>query len=204
MSDTKFTDRHVREYPDLRRVALDYLRGYRGEFEPLVAARELDGYSDDNYPTGVIRMVLNVMRTDPRAVGLLPTLLADPQQNEPLRLAPRREKPAQQERARHPFDLKVQWKLPYIAASHKQATAYHLFDAVKSSVRYWPAVQEYRVDLRPVCGAALRTGVALAEPPADRHECRQCRLVSDMIAARAEENAERMAEWRTASSVSTS
>lgn len=64
--DRRYSDRDVRDNPDLLEVALDYLDGYTGEFDFLLGMqmRVSQGLS---LSTGMVRGVLNCMRNDPRA-----------------------------------------------------------------------------------------------------------------------------------------
>lgn len=59
----KYTDRDVREDESLSKIAEEYVRGYGGDFEPLVDARHMldDG---DELSTVVVRKILNSMRHD--------------------------------------------------------------------------------------------------------------------------------------------
>jgi hypothetical protein len=76
--DIKYTDRDVRSNPDLRYRVLKYLRGYQGEFEPLVDAQEWMQYSDSDevMPVAMVRKVLNCMRHDTAVMSTLPAPLA--------------------------------------------------------------------------------------------------------------------------------
>lgn len=67
--ETKYTDRDVRESPDLVELAVEYVEGYSGEFEYLIdmKLRLSQGY---DLTTPMIRGILNCMRHDPRVSGL--------------------------------------------------------------------------------------------------------------------------------------
>jgi len=67
--ETKYTDRDVRENPELIQVAEEYLLRYEGEFSFLIDCkmRMANGMS---LSTGHIRGILNCMRVDPRVHGL--------------------------------------------------------------------------------------------------------------------------------------
>lgn len=69
--DYAYTDRDVREDESLQNVALAYLRGYGGTFEPLVEAKDKLGRGNA-LPVQTIRMVLNCMRHDMSVVDRLP------------------------------------------------------------------------------------------------------------------------------------
>lgn len=67
----KYTDRHVREDPDLRTWAEGYVRLYGGDFEPLLnAKREL--FRADRLETRTARVVLNCARYDQNFAHQLP------------------------------------------------------------------------------------------------------------------------------------
>lgn len=68
----RFTDRDVKEHPNLLGRAVEYVRDYHGEFDFLVTARELERVTG-TLPIAVARGVLNCMRVDPRVAGSLPT-----------------------------------------------------------------------------------------------------------------------------------
>lgn len=67
--ETKYTDRDVRESPDLAEMAVEYVEQYGGEFEYLIdmKMRLAQGY---DLTTPMIRGILNCMRHDPRITGL--------------------------------------------------------------------------------------------------------------------------------------
>lgn len=69
--EMKYTDRDVREDPDLTQLAIAYIANYTGEFDPLVEAKELfEEYGELTTP--MIRKVLNCMRHDAQVVMQLP------------------------------------------------------------------------------------------------------------------------------------
>lgn len=69
--DRRYFDRDLRENPDLLDIAIDYAWNYPGDWEPLVAARELVRMTD-SLPLPTARLVLNCMRADPHVAGSLP------------------------------------------------------------------------------------------------------------------------------------
>lgn len=67
----KYSDRNVRENPELRDLAEAYIRAYGGDFEPLLnAKRELS--RSGRLETRTVRVVLNCMRYDVNASSALP------------------------------------------------------------------------------------------------------------------------------------
>lgn len=192
--EIRYSDQHVRSHPELRDIAAAYLQGYTGEFDPVIAARDLL----PDLPTPIVRMVLNVMRADPRAVSLLPNLVSvpsTPTESVERSFALAKKQPVVRSRPTR-IDLPAKWKKKYIAATTKNATAYHLLSPMHSTLRYWPHVNQYRMDMRTWCGQSLSTGVALDEPPAGRHECRQCGINKEAIETRARENQARIDELK--------
>jgi hypothetical protein len=70
-TEYRYTDRDVRENPELTQIAYDYLRNYGGDFEPLVEA--LRAFQQERWlPTNSIRVVLNCMRHDLNVANDLP------------------------------------------------------------------------------------------------------------------------------------
>lgn len=86
VAERKYTDRDVRENESLRDLAINYVLGYGGDFEPLVNAVDMLKEEGD-LPTNIIRVVLNCMRHDRNVAADLP-------QPEPARVVhmPRRRK----------------------------------------------------------------------------------------------------------------
>lgn len=63
--DYKYSDRDVRETPELAKLALNYIHEYGGSFEPLIKIKHFLAYSeDDELTTAQIRVILNCMRHD--------------------------------------------------------------------------------------------------------------------------------------------
>jgi hypothetical protein len=77
--ELKYTERDVRENPNLYDAAMDYLEEYAGDFEFLLDCKEryLNSIGMSN---GMIKGILNCMRVDPRWRGQLP----EPLKPEPL------------------------------------------------------------------------------------------------------------------------
>lgn len=71
--DHRYSDRDVRENPDLRDLALDYIDKYGGSFEPLLRIKNYMASGEDYEPgTSQIRMILNCMRNDVAVAATLP------------------------------------------------------------------------------------------------------------------------------------
>lgn len=69
--ELKYTDRDVRDDPELMPLAIAYVLNYTGEFDPLVEAKE---YLDEEgeLTTALARKVLNCMRHDANVLSKLP------------------------------------------------------------------------------------------------------------------------------------
>lgn len=68
-ADRKYNDRDVRDNPDLRLVAIDYLEQYTGEFDYLIEMKQRLAL-DMELTDPMVRGVLNCMRHDPRIDGM--------------------------------------------------------------------------------------------------------------------------------------
>jgi hypothetical protein len=68
-ADRKYTDRDVRENPEMYRTVVDYLDAYEGEFDFLVDCK-MRVAMDRDLTVGMVRGVLNCMRHDPRVTNL--------------------------------------------------------------------------------------------------------------------------------------
>lgn len=91
----KYSDRDVRENPDLAEMAYEYLDTYGGEYEPLVRAQEV--LRDGRYlTTSQTRVVLNCMRHDWNIADQLPQPMAKviemPQRDNEVEVIPKRKK----------------------------------------------------------------------------------------------------------------
>lgn len=69
--ERRYYDSDLRGNPELLDLAIDYVWDYTGDFELLVAARELARLTD-TLPLGTARAVLNCMRVDPHVAASLP------------------------------------------------------------------------------------------------------------------------------------
>jgi hypothetical protein len=67
--ERKYTDRDVRENPDMQLAVIQYLEQYEGEFEFLIDMK-MRIASDYDLTVGMVRGVLNCMRHDPRVTNL--------------------------------------------------------------------------------------------------------------------------------------
>lgn len=180
----KFTDRDVRERPELVAEAIRYLRWYHGDFEFLVDAKRYEE-ANGHLPTPTSRAVLNCMRMDARyalVIGDVP----EPSWYEPTpppAPVPRRLRVVtEREKIRYPFDLRVTWKRRFGVSPGtgyaSRARVWHHLDVERSTIRYYPAVGEYQPRLRWLCGQRS-TYVLDDDAPQDPllDECRGCARV---------------------------
>jgi hypothetical protein len=131
----RYTDLDIRVDPSLIGHAINYARQYVGEWDVMLAARDL-ALGTGNLPLPIARLVLNCARVDPRWCTTLPTPQSkgfvgafpstgsaqDPDEDdedpedfaEPPRPTGRpRRLAVVREPTRRPFDLKVTWKRRY-------------------------------------------------------------------------------------------
>lgn len=71
MNNFKYTDRQVREDPELLAFAVGYAKDYEGDFDFLLEAKSYALFND-SLPIGVARGVLNCARHDLRVAATLP------------------------------------------------------------------------------------------------------------------------------------
>jgi hypothetical protein len=158
----KFTDTDVRTYPGLVGEAYAFLHQYQGEFDFLRDAKQ-ELAERGGLPTGVVRGVLNCMRTQPNAAQIL----SGSPQRPNLRIV------REPERVRMPFWLKTTWHYEYLVPIWPFATKAHLLDPVRSGIKYWPSRNEFQMLLKPYCGARLSTGMCM-DNTKEREVCVRC------------------------------
>lgn len=171
--DYRYTDRDVREDPRLTDLAIAYLQQYGGDFDPLVRAKRVMNQGGE-MTTVIIRTVLNCMRHDVNVADKMPVPTTPFYIVSEQPFVKKVHKIKAKDEYRPPIELKTTWKKPYIAATTKTASAYHLLDPVLSSITYNPMTKEYRARPKAYCNAALITGILLDAPPEGRHLCRSC------------------------------
>lgn len=191
---TRYTDRDVQEYPDLLAQAVDYVRNYRGEFDYLIAARDLCN-ATGTLTVAVARGVLNCMRSDPRVAASLQPPVQWPDLRPSytswkrnLAIVEDEDDDDEEEEnsdliaqaadyvRKRPFALNVKWKKMILSSIHASAQKYHYLDPIRSEVRYYPAVQEYITRVYAECGwrPSGNAYELLDTPPECRRECKQC------------------------------
>lgn len=71
--DHKYSDRDVRENPELRDLAIEYVNKYGGSFDPLLRIKMfLVDHDEGELTTGQIRLILNCMRHDAAVAADMP------------------------------------------------------------------------------------------------------------------------------------
>lgn len=168
----RYQDVDLRIDPLLIGHAIAYAKGYEGEWDVMVAAREIVRVSG-TLPLAVARTVLNCARSDPRYathlppprsgtfVGAFPSPDGDESGSEAPggpdepRVAPKpRESPSRPQRrlrvveepSRRPFDLKVSWPKRYGHTRNPKPGrhVWHVLDPDRSRIRYFPEAEEDR------------------------------------------------------------
>lgn len=187
MTALKYTDRDVRERPELVAEAIRYLRWYQGEFEFLVDAKR---YLEANgtLPIATSRGVLNCIRQDARyAMVADPIPEPDPRLaryagfNTPKRVHPLRVVEDEEER-REPFNLKTYWNARLLYSSHKGAEVVHALRYRGLVLRYYPMGRhdgdKYFLygGMRAICSAnfSMATQRLAREMPPGKRFCHRC------------------------------
>lgn len=171
--DYKYTDRDVREDPDLVKLVSEYLHQYGGDFEFLTSAkRALAAYGA--LPTGIVRGVLNCMRTDPKWNVPMPTPSSVPT---PLVVLPPPGLFLVNNTRRYRIRLNATFKYPYLMSMWKTAYLVHLLDPRKSVLWYMTRDNSYEAELASWCCLSWshrRNLVMATEIPEGRIVCRRC------------------------------
>lgn len=203
----RYVDLDLRIDPTLTGIAVRYAREYIGDWEVMIAARDL-ALATGGLPIPVARMVLNVARCDARWSESLPS----PQRHsftgafpapdgaespedtdDDVPVAPRAtERPRRRLRVvedkpryRLPYDLNTTWKRRYGISGRKvgvQKRVWHLLDPERSRIRYFPhpeAVDRYHTTIYWVCGSSSIVPLLLADPPDDLPMCKSCQRLTE-------------------------
>jgi hypothetical protein len=156
----KYTDTDVRSNPDLVGQAYEFLQSYQGEFEFLRDAKH-DLEDQGMLPTGIVRGVLNCMRTQPVVFQRL---------SQPIRpvsiIHPERVRRGQ-------VPLKTVWHKRYFSSLWPRAYKAHLLDHTRSSLIWLPYINEIHCHPYILCSARLRMGV-MTNDTMDREVCTRC------------------------------
>lgn len=166
----RYVDLDLRVDPTLIGHAIEYARQYIGEWDVMIAAREL-ALGTGTLPLPIARLVLNCARMDPRWCATLPepksrTFVgafpvqpgADEDDEDPDDAPMARRGSEGPERPtlrvvgdriipppRRPFDLKVTWRKRYGYApgwgKRPQHKVWHVLDTDRSYIRYYPEAE---------------------------------------------------------------
>lgn len=171
----KYTDRDVREQPELAAEAIRYVRWYQGDFDFLVDAKRYEA-ANGFLPIGTARGVLNCMRVDARYAMVsdpLPAPLPVPEQRKrarPLRVV---------EDTREPFDLKTYWNARLLFSGQKGAVVVHALRYQDLAIRYYP--EAHRDDgkfwvshLRSICSTSFSYPRLSRTMPEGKRFCHRC------------------------------
>lgn len=164
-TDRKYTDQDIYQDRRLKRIAVEYLEDYDGDFDYLLACRDLV-ISGQRLNVSLTRAVLNCMRQDPRAQHLLP---------EPR--PPQRRKPVLKlvEPRLAVINVKVRWKKQYVLSTWRQAWLAHLIDTERSKLRYITSSNEFKFFVETLCGSRLSSRHAVMDDnPRGRQICTGC------------------------------
>lgn len=167
----KFTIGDVTSSPTLKQAALNFIRGYRGDFEFLVRMKEVEAMVH-TFTDGQTKAVLNCMQFDPQGLRYINqaeetevldstiardvqgTMLALHKRDQPpLSLVPATEKPAS-------FPVEVTWKRPFITADTMGRS--HILSPPKSRAIYFREENEIDFVMVAWCGVTRRSIRAMA------------------------------------------
>ncbi len=185
-AEYRFTDRDVRENPDLADTAFQFAYNYGGDFDFLVHAHTY-ALEHGRLHTAMARGVLNCMRSDLQGLALLHRLI--PVSNIPpmphrVRIlhAVEKQRPAY-------IDLPSEWHYDYIMSLNKMAQVVHILDRQRSHVRWYPHMGTFEFDLY-ICKPIFRGQryQMVYEDPEGRRLCPQCqkRTYDNLLRAQAE------------------
>lgn len=164
----KYTDRDVRENPNLILDVKAYLGWYGGDFDFLIKARQYLAVQG-TLPTGIIRGVLNCMRTDPSWIWRVPILStpATPPSLYQVDISrPRR------------IELKATFNKPYVMSPWKTAYLVHILYQRESRMWWHPHTGIYECLLQGWCNISYsqrRNLIMVDTIPEGRRECTRCR-----------------------------
>jgi len=167
--DYKYTDRDVRENPNLITPVKQYLGSYGGDFGFLVQARQYLAVQG-TLPTSIIRGVLNCMRADPYWIGRMPV---------PTYAAPTSQllRPVDLRRPRR-IELKATFNKPYVMSPWKTAYLVHILNQRESRLWWHPHTGTYECLLQGWCNldySRRRNLIMVDNIPESREECTRCR-----------------------------
>jgi hypothetical protein len=184
----KFTDEDVRlHYQKLHNAACAFLNCYTGDYPFLRdAAAYLQNYG--YVETGVLRGVLNCMRTNTEGIKLLTFWTPELTGPRPGFILHGTVTGRMKEHRAHltlveptrPTTIypRCVFHAPYYMSTHKQAFIAHLLDPVHSQVLYYTKSGLLVVDPTQYCGSRLTHGV-MSMTDMGRMHCRNCIRIRD-------------------------
>ncbi len=201
LADRKVYDSDLIRIPLLREIAETYTREYVGNFDMMIEA-QTRLWANGELEVGLLRSILNTLRTDPLRQDLWAAVQAVLPRSEYRRLdrddqppRPARAKVVQlrPEQRRVCIDMKTTIKLPY-GMARPAGPARRVVHHVKPAARIrWARPRtpyEDRMDLPMVpeaiwfdwlCHSGATTPVFLAEIPEGMPECRKCWCVANGV-----------------------
>ena len=179
MTALKFTDRDVRERPELVAEAIRYLRWYQGEFDFLTDAKRYEA-ANGNLPVATARGVLNCMRSDARYALVadgLPEPRASYADGDPHAPYGRKLRVVR-EPERYPFALYTHWNARLYYSAHKGAVVVHAL-RLDAELWFYPKAEtkiQLRGGMRALCSQNFsRATERLArEMPEGKRFCHRC------------------------------
>jgi hypothetical protein len=132
--ETKYTERDVRDNPELEELAVEYVEQYSGEFEFLIdmKMRLAQRYA---LTTPMVKGILNCMRHDPRVSGL------------PAPLPPEECSVLELRQPRHRRRPKWNWSVDYPEqCSKRESHDGHVWTNKQTELQEWCEGIEYRIN----------------------------------------------------------
>jgi hypothetical protein len=171
--DRRYTDRDVREHPELVSVAAGFLYAYGGDYDFLVQAQAVLR-ANGVMPVATARGVLNCMRADPRVAGSLPI----PPSGAPLAIVdawtrrPPKPVPVRPARVR----LNATFKKRYLISTAPTAQTAHYLESPACQLWWMPHLEEYTAQLYVLCRRGIYAPNILMTDviPAGRRICAGC------------------------------
>jgi hypothetical protein len=163
-AEYRFTDREVREDPDLAKLAYEFAYNYGGDFDFLVHS-SMYAREHGRLHTAMARGVLNCMRTDTQGLKLLEDRYWTPK---PQLYVVKKQRPAW-------INLPSEWHYDYIMSMHKSAQVVHILDRRLSCVRWYPHTGKFVFNLHSCKPLYASVNYRMVyEVPTDRRLCARC------------------------------
>jgi hypothetical protein len=164
-AEYRFSDRDVREDPDLAQLAFQFARNYGGDFDFLVHAHTY-AVEHGSLHTSMARGVLNCMRSDIQGLALLQERII-PRRARGLYIVEKPPRPAY-------INLPTTWHYDYVMSTWPSAEVVHVLNRDASHVRWFPHTGEFKFQLWACKPLYAHHYAFCHEIPADRRLCRAC------------------------------